>query len=377
MNILLTGYYGFGNFGDDLLLICTHSIVRKYFPDASISVFANFTSNLSGYSQRSNYIQYINRLVDSNVRLIDWTSEEYFDLIIHGGGGTFFDDPEKSFLNAIINACIRFIGTPRYSKLIRLLRFLIRRPAHLTAGCRLGIGIGLGPYPIQGNRFKRESVILGEFDRLAVRDSESYSLAEKLGIYDKTKSFTDLVFYMSKWLSIQPNEYIKREAIGLVICQGKSGNEHLIDITTCIAQEQNTKMLYIFLDENHDHKLIEQCVKTGKRVLVWRPWNMTITDFIEQLSVCKILITNRAHGAIVGACIGVPSLCIATDAKIIAVQKMISNGSKLVDQPITQDKLIGVLSDVLTNLSIYCAGLEIDVSLQRTEAQKMVEYVFG
>lgn len=75
--VLLKGYYGFGNLGDDVLMVTSYNYLKKIFPKDSIYILA-----------RGGNTGYVQCLVPEAhvVSSIEGEAE----LIVHGGGGVFF-----------------------------------------------------------------------------------------------------------------------------------------------------------------------------------------------------------------------------------------------------------------------------------------------
>jgi polysaccharide pyruvyl transferase WcaK-like protein len=374
MRILLTGYYGFGNFGDDLLLVCAHSATRERFPDAELVVFANYSEHLGAHVDPS-FRHYLHRLVPPTTPLIDWTARERFDLVVHGGGGVFFDDRPGRLRDAALNAVVAGVGARGYRRLAGAARALLGRPPRVTADRRVGLGIGLGPYVASGRRLWREAEVLGSFSRLAVRDPGSHQWAVKLGLGGCCRQFTDLAFGVDRWLGPARPRAAAGDVVGVVLCDGKRGNADILEAVAA-GRLAGQPVRFIFLDGVHDARLIERIRASGHDVVVWDPRVHPLRSFVDELAACSLLVSNRAHGAIVGACVGVPSICIGADAKLRSVHGMIPTGTRLLEVE-ALSSLPELASAMLRGLPGLRRGLAADVAARRAEVSEMTAYALA
>jgi polysaccharide pyruvyl transferase WcaK-like protein len=376
MRLLIAGYYGFGNFGDDLLLSCVHAMVRKRFPCADIFIFANYSENLSGANVEAGYRDYIHNMLDGRVSLIDWTYKGHFDLIVHGGGGVFFDNNCGQFSDRVNDWVVSLLGVRRYRKLTQLARLALNRNESLTCDRRIGLGIGVGPYTNNSPRLWKEAEILGDFHRLAVRDDESHVWACRHGLAKFTQKFTDIVFGVSNWM---PNELNSprpsSNVLGIVLCSKKKGNEAVL-ATLEGLKSQNLALKFFFLDQHYDSDLIQRVGQLGYQTVVWNPWRMSLIEFSTQLAECSLLVSNRAHGAIVGACVGVPSICIATDPKLRSVHAMLPTGSLLIEISAIETQLTALVLKTLNKLNEFQRCLKDDTIQREQEVLNMMAYTF-
>ena len=190
VRVLLIGYYGKGNFGDDLLLKVTHSIVRRHLPSAEIAVHCDT------YDQ-----DYFATLIGGTPRILRPGDREHFDLIVHGGGGTFFDYGRYGIRDRLLDKVIGFAGFRTYAAFDRSARAALGKK-RLSANRRLGWGIGVGTYAPGSRKLRHNILALLDFKLLAVRDSTSLENLYSLGIVEKVVLGSDLAFLDEYWVPL-------------------------------------------------------------------------------------------------------------------------------------------------------------------------------
>ena len=132
--IILKGYYGFGNFGDDILMITTYWLHKDIFPTDQIIICSENPD-----------VQYIELLCEKSVQVVNSNSGLHGDWIIHGGGGVFFDFNEGPRNYYWLNQLITFIGYASFRKTYNFIKSL-RGSKSIEAKFRAGLGIGVGTY---------------------------------------------------------------------------------------------------------------------------------------------------------------------------------------------------------------------------------------
>jgi len=299
--------------------------VERY-PYAQIAVFANYSENLLGGIAPPFFRNYVHRIVGEGIDLVDWTHREHFDLIVHGGGGTFLDSNSGPYWRRVLNAGLVAAGAPKYAAMRSLLRRVSRRDLRITSSRRVGIGLGIGPYASGSSRLTHEAEILGTFDRIAVRDPGSLAWCARLGLRDRTRCFTDLVFATPLWNP--PVCTTSSQNISFVICAGKKGNSALIAVARRLI-DTGFQVRVVLLDSVHDALLLESLALEFSNVTCWDPTTMDLEQFACLLGESAVVISNRAHGLIVAAICGVPTICIDTDEKLRSIRPIVPKRSLL------------------------------------------------
>lgn len=338
-NVVLLGYYGRGNFGDDILMVVTHRIIRELLPKVKICI------------RLAEPIPYVSHLTEENIGFIPFGNRDQHRLIVHGGGGTFFDFAEYSISRKIINTILLSAGSTTFVKCEKWIRQVAQRP-RMSAERRIGIGLGVGTFTFGSSKLLEVLPVLADFKLLWLRDQQSQSNLKRLGIHPPVILGSDIAFLWNYWcpsnllLAKQPKESV-RPKIGVILRDWPVGSgDHF---AKRVMPSLN------LLSENYDLTLISFDKSTDKGTLkflrnfpqiTWQPDKMTISDFASILSEQSLFLTARAHGAICGACLGRPSVVLEIEPKLATVHSMLPNTTRLAPLDIQPEILINCIEEV-------------------------------
>ena len=162
LNILVCGYYGFANAGDEAILSVLVDDIRSVHPGATITVLAGSHDDVRG---------------DHGVNAIHWQSvsemiraADNADLLVLGGGGLFqdYDGVEADRMLTARHGSIGYYGG------FALLSALTLTPL-------VTYGLGVGPiHTDEGARYTR--IALTRASRAAVRDARSMDVLATIGV---------------------------------------------------------------------------------------------------------------------------------------------------------------------------------------------------
>ncbi len=354
--VIIKGYYGFGNFGDDLLMITAYGIVKSIFPDHEIVI-----------ATESKNTQYIPKLLGHPVRVISQQTDVTAQWLIHGGGGVFFDFKNGGKKFSILNKIIHVIGYSLFRTLYqRVQRTRGRKTIH--AKFRGGFGIGIGTYTESSSKFYVDILSLSDFDFLLVRDAESVKHIKRLKLDYPVHQATDIVFLQEHWISgsLEAKKTNNANTIGIVLRDWPFNDHAHLDVMFNVSRELKARghTLKVFaFDSATDQEFITRFAKDFP-ISVWDPVNMSVNDFVAELSSCSLMISSRAHGAIVAACLGIPTVCIGIEPKLAAISAMLPTSSVLV-RPDDQKSVMNAVNESLDKLEILKQGAHTDAEHNR------------
>jgi polysaccharide pyruvyl transferase WcaK-like protein len=358
IKVLIKGFYGFGNFGDDILMLTTYKIVREIFPQAEIFI-----------GSESKNPNYIHKFL-SDVKIINSTENIKVDWTIHGGGGVFFDFTNHSQKYLLFNQFIKLIGYRTYKNLYevyRTLKGIFKSHGFVKQEARAGLGIGIGTYTSSSNRFLSDIPVLTSFDILLVRDEASVTNAKKYNHSKNVYKSSDLAFLWKYWMPTDLKKTQEQESSGFILRDWVFSDNVSIMLSVAKALlDSGHQVKFFALDEDSDTKFIQSASAFGP-VYCWNPVEMTIQTYLSEFKKCKLVISSRAHGAIVSACLGIPVCCVCIEPKLEQVAKMLSNSAQAITEPFKKEEILRRIEDVLQELPSLKEATSKDVSRNSNE----------
>lgn len=319
--VLLVGYYGRRNFGDDVLLKVAYAMVKEMLPSAQIHVIVPQDAQA-----------YVHRML-GEVTFLPPDDRGHFDYIIHGGGGTFFDFQNYGFVSRMTEHLLFAFGMGTYLKTERILRRILGRPS-ISATQRLGLGIGVGGFSVGSMRLRFALPQLADFCALWVRDAKSsvYLKPFESVMHAQPIVGSDLAFLTNYWVPEQvthPTRSLgKKPRLGVALRDSvasiKSTDRQVLEKTLASLAHDYDITGFVF-DETADPGMIELLKPYPTHI--WRPENMRIEEFVQALAGQDVLLASRAHAAICGACVGVASVILDYEPKLTQVHHMLPNAS--------------------------------------------------
>lgn len=281
--VVLSGYFGFKNFGDEAILSVLVDKLKQL--DTGITVISSDPQYTTGKFKHIRSV-YTFKIPD----IIGAISKS--DFLISGGGSLLQDTTSlKSLL---------------YYLFIIFTALILRKKVIIFAQ-------GIGPITSPIGTFLTKN-ILKHCSYLSVRDKKSHELLKSWGI--DSDLLCDPIFSTA----IPPVD--KKNSVAVQLRNCKTLTEDFIDrLAQKISQEFADKQVKIYsLQDTID---LEVCKKFEKALNMLNPEikteiysNMTDSQIIQHIASCEYLIAMRFHAIIIGLIAGVKTLGINYDIKI-------------------------------------------------------------
>lgn len=292
--ILISGYYGFDNFGDDAILQVIVSELKKHLKNPKITVISN-------NPEKTKKTYSVDSIYKLNFKDINKKMNEC-DVFISGGGSLLQDVTSfKSF--------IYYLG------LIALAKFWYQKKTIVFAQ-------GIGPISTAAARILTRN-ILNNIDLLNVRDKESQKYLKKLGVNSVLAADPVWCLEYSKENSILKVEKIN---IGLQIRQWKTLSIEFINIIADVVAEkfndEKNCINLISLQDSHDLEITQKLKKLlldknlKAEIRIFSSYCLSIDKTINLIGNLDFLIAMRFHACLAGASFNVPTLALSYDPKV-------------------------------------------------------------
>lgn len=328
--ILISGYYGFHNIGDEAVLRCVTEQVRGVVPDVELTILSNDPQD----TREKYQVNSIPRMNPWKVLSALW----HTDILISGGGSLLQD------------------VTGRFSILYYLsiifFALLLRKPVYIYSQ-------GIGPIQGKYNR-KITGWILKRVHVIAVRDTQSAQLLDEIGVpSDHITITTDPVLRLEKADPSHGQAILKRFGIEpdsgrmVVGWAVKAGDDAFLEeIARSIRYLKETYHADSVLIPFHfeqDAKCIQQLKKLLGDDAFYITEKQLIDEMLSIIGNLDLLVGVRLHSLIYAAVCGIPMIGISYDPKIDAFLESISRKSVSGIHDFTMEKFSEAVKSTLEN----------------------------
>lgn len=314
-NILISGYYGFANAGDELVLREIIRGLRKEKEDIGITVLsANPQSTALDYGVLAKNRWSLWQILKSVFKT---------DLLISGGGSLLQDKTSK---NGIL-----------YYLFVIFLGLFFRKKVIIFSQ-------GIGPVDSKRNR-KIMTLLLNRVQEIFVRDEDSLEYLQEMGVKKEIKLSADPVFLLEKLSQEEKNNLWKKlnldfdKELILVSLRPWPGQENIISATEEFLKDFDKSLYqikYLAFHKGEDDLLLEG--KAGKKDLLKE--ELTPADLACLISGANLVLGMRLHALILAAGREVPFIAISYDPKVEALDKIVyPKGLFINTKNINKDKL--------------------------------------
>lgn len=324
--ILITGSYGQGNTGDEAILTAIVDQLRRRMPDARLAVVAGDAETI----RRQFGVE--------TVWWGDWAgiaqAVRQSDMVIQGGGGIFFDYSGFHPWNLFENGAPDLAHYGGFS----LLANLYRKPFMIY-------GVGVGPLITDAGR-EMAKVAHSLADRITVRDVESKSSLEELGIESNRIDVTaDPAFSVRPADESRAREILSehgvdcsRPVIAITarpwdyeITQSE-WERSLAGAISELAHSKQAQILLIPFHKGYDDGPLSRIRErlTAGEVFVLGNQYMP-NEIAGVIGACDLLIGMRLHSILFAILTATPAIALAYDPKVRSLARRIGHEEICVD----------------------------------------------
>lgn len=328
--VLISGYHGFGNCGDEAILAAIVNNFKKAEPDIEIVALSRTPLD----TQEKLGIKSVNRF---NVFSIVYEILSC-NLVLSGGGSLLQDVTSSRSLY--------------YYLAIIVMSRVLGRPIMVYAN-------GIGPIRNRLNRFITQQV-LNRVDFITLRDEDSFKELQELGIKrPEVLVSADPVFTMEAVSESQVEQILRKEnidlerpLIGISLRQWKSSNDYLMKIAALadrLIDHFHCNILFLPMQIPHDVVVIEQT-----RALMQKP-SFTIRgsysgeEIMGIIGHTKIIISMRLHTLIFAAVQRVPMIGLVYDPKVKSVLDAVEQPAANNIDSLDVDEIFNIVQEMLDN----------------------------
>lgn len=345
--ILISGYYGFQNNGDDALLLSIINGLKKTNADAPVVVLSKTPEE----TKRLYGVKSVNRF---NIPAVLFHMARA-GMLISGGGSLIQDATSTKSL--------------WYYLMIIRLALMFGLKVMLYAN-------GIGPLTRENSR-RSTAKILNRVDLITLRDDSALTVLKEIGV-DKPKIVltADPVFNLDisdNGAQILADKRIKKPCIGISVRPWQTLPRNFVDIMAEFAdyayERYGLHAVLIPMQPSKDTALsMDIAGKTLHRAVVFKE-KCSIEDMLSVVREMNICVCMRLHTLIYAAAGSVPQIGLVYDPKISGFMNYMHQTTHTAVEDISLSSLKRMLDDTVKNYD----ALKADLSKNAAELRKKSE----
>lgn len=290
MRIVLSGYYGFDNVGDEAILYSMIQALRKEDKDIKITVLSNQPEKTA----RQYGVDAVNRW---NLQEVRQALKGACGLI--SGGGSLLQDATSSKT------------IPYYTGIIWLAR-LLKKPVFIYAQ-------GMGPFNKSFSRALVKKTL--EKTEITVRDKASKNLLQEIGVKKEIHIVPDPV------LGIELNEFkspwweeqnFSQPVMAVSVRDWPSEVPFAEKIAASLDRLEKMDIVFVPMHGEHDDAFSRKVASLMKRKAYIAPYEASIEEKISIIGKSNLLVGMRLHALIFASVVDTPFIALSYDPKIDA-----------------------------------------------------------
>jgi len=334
-DVIVTGYYGAGNFGDDLIAQHVLELACRAVSPERVAVDAPPGSYLERWFPGVKCIP---------LELFAGYPARKERKLLFGGGGLFHAFPPTTPANlwglhkATIHRQWQRLGGQ-----------------HWSAARKFAFCVGVGPLEGKGARWITGE-LLKEFEHISVRDDASADILAELGIGNAVRACDVSVGFAGK-LRDAMRSGPKPRTLGIVVRGWKHppAVDGLIVSLLASARLLRTAGWEVefvsFQSGEYDssqHLITRLLRDGGEAIREWSPEQERIPEFCDYMRRFAVLVTMRAHGVFLGAYLGAVPIAVVIEPKLAITASACGFQDRTVSITVSPAEI----ADMVTN----CAG---------------------
>lgn len=355
-DIVISGYHGFANSGDEALLWAILNTLKQRAPSLSVTVLSKTPEETArDYGVKSvsryNYFQ-----IKSEMK--------HAKMLIFGGG---------SLLQDVTS-----------SKSLKYYLMIIALAQHCGIKTMLYAN-GIGPITTKTDR-KLTAKILNKVDIITLRDDKSDEELKNLGVTKPEIIITaDPAFTINVDETLTGQYFIKRAGVpdGTKVCavsirswKNSAGDFSAVMAKLCdyMVEKYGIYPLFVPMQYPLDMDIAKEVMAQMKNEAYLINRNLTVAEMFSVLSGAEVLIGMRLHSLIYATTLEIPAMALVYDPKISAFMESLSQPYMVDVENITYESARKTFDTLMQGLSEHKEKLHSANALLKRKAEENAEY---